>query len=292
MPLRDHAPWFRSKGEGEGEPLSYRTWKRFGQLRGRRGWKSNLIDGIDESSWDLLIILDACRYDTLVDVADCAAVEPRISPATATKGFLATARRRGVFDGKTYVSANPQSGKHSPGSVAHVPVYDEQWDDTLLTVPPGPVYDRAQEELSAGNQVVAHTVQPHYPHICEVADRVRPVANGLHPNEMGTGSGFQIQGALARGTVDLERSRQSYRAAVRFAWERARDISVELADAGHTVVITADHGELFGEWGFVEHPTDVPVRDLIRVPWTVFRPATSESDRPSDRLAALGYVER
>lgn len=281
------------------EPFSYRAWKWLWQRRAAVGWRSDLFERVAETDWDLLIILDACRYDTLADVADCAVIDRARSPASATPSFLNRARERGVFGGTVYVSANPQTDKHSPGdSVEHVPVYRDGWDGGLQTVPPSVVYEKARERLEKGDRVVAHTLQPHYPHICVLGERTVPVPNGLHPHELDfpTDEELKPQILLAGGMIDLKRARRSYEISVRFAWDRAKETAGSLAGEGYTVAVTADHGELFGEWGFVEHPVGVNLDALISVPWVVFRPMFhgvegADGRAVGDQLAALGYAE-
>lgn len=292
-------PWFR-KGEGEYNsfPLSYRAWMKLWQQGSRFGRSSNLFDRIERTEWDLLILLDACRFDTLFDIVDWYVVEKAITPETTTSRFLQHAQSASLFDNCVYVSGNPQSGKHGVGEVnKHVPMYDEGWDRTLSTVPPEPIYDRAKEFVREGESVVAHTIQPHYPHICEIEGEIQPVPNGLHPAELefDYNQDLKIQSILARGLIDLEAAKKSYEICTRFAWHQASRTALELAAEGYTVAITADHAELFGEYGFVEHPTDVPIKKLQEVPWIVI---DNKLLKPpdicdvTDRLAALGYVNK
>jgi len=65
-----------------------------------------------------------------------------------------------------------------------VDVSETHWDDALLTVRPDDVYEVAIEHLHEGEQVVAHTIHPHYPHVHEVDGEVVPVKNSLHPREL------------------------------------------------------------------------------------------------------------
>lgn len=284
-------------GGRDREPLPYRAWKWLWQQASRHRWRSDLFDRIAGTDWDLLVILDACRYDTLAAVTDTAVIEAARSPASATGPFLEQARERSLFSDTVYVSANPQSGNHSPGAnLTHDPVYDDEWDDRLATVPPEPVYEAARTHLAKNRRVVAHTMQPHYPHICEIGGQTLPIPNGLHPRSF---DGKQLreqklQSLLANGFVDLDRARRSYRISVRFAWTKASEFAAELAASGYRVAITADHGELFGEYGFVEHPVDVNVGSLVTVPWVVFEPwsAGENHEAVTDRLAALGYAEQ
>jgi hypothetical protein len=289
-------------GDDRTEPLPYRAWKRLWQLRSRSrgGWRSDLFDRLAAVDWDAVIILDACRRDVLASVADDAVVGRARSPATATGSFLRRARDRGLFADATYVSGNPQSGDHPPGAADHVPVYDDGWDDDLATVPPAAVYDAARDRLDRGERVVAHTIQPHYPHVCEVDGRLLPVPEGVHPRYLDDEADRdrKLQVLLANGRIDPDRTERSYRSSVAFAWRAASAFAAALAAEGRRTVITADHGELFGEYGFVEHPVDVNVRPLVEVPWVRFEPAPAggaeggDGDAAvADRLAALGYAE-
>jgi len=294
--LGRYAPWFHTTSAGE--PFTYRAWKWLIQQRSSVGWSGDLFERIERTQWDLLIILDACRYDTLSRVAGCAVVDRAVSPVSATPDFLAGCAERDIFGDADYVSANPQTSKRNPvpeGTL--VDVSEEGWDEYLATVPPDAVYEVALERLETDQRVVAHTLQPHAPHICQVGDSVVPVPGGLHPEGVDTNieDELKMQGVLASGREDLDRARRSYTVATRFAWDRALAATVEALERGHTVCITADHGELFGEWGLTEHPVGVAVKRLIEVPWVVFEPprevGQGEAPSVSERLESLGYVQ-
>lgn len=278
----------------DGEPMTYRGWKKLWQTLLPSSWSADLLDRIESTDWDVLIILDACRYDVLADIAEGAAIERAVSPATATPQFLEAALERGVFDETTYVSANPQTDGRRPGNdITHVQLYDDGWDEVLSTVPPSEVYRAVREQLGAGSRVVAHTLQPHYPHICTVGDGPGPVPGGLHPAIHDIDE-RHLQSVLANGAVGLGLARRSYRASVRFAWDRAFEFAGDLVADDYTVAITADHGEVFGDWGFVEHPIDIPIAALTNVPWVVVAPHQGTTDTGparsvEDRLADLGY---
>jgi hypothetical protein len=295
-PLGRYAPWFhRSSAK---EPFSYRAWKWLAQKRSSVGWSSDLFARIERTDWDLLVVLDACRFDTLSEVADCAVVDCAVSPVSATPDFLQGAAQRDLFGDATYVSANPQTRKYDPvPSGELVDVSERGWDDYLATVPPDVVYDEALDHLENGSSVVAHTLQPHFPHICQVGDSVVPVPGGYHPEQIDREIEGQLkmQRALASGTGSLDAASRSYDVATQFAWDRALGATVEALEGGYTVCITSDHGELFGEWGLVEHPVGVRVKRLVEVPWVTFEPREdrggSEAPSVSERLSALGYVE-
>lgn len=256
----------------------------------------DLFDRLQAVDWDVLLILDACRFDVLSAVAETAVVRPVRSPASSTPEFLEHARERGVFEGATYVSANPQTGKKRPGEdISLRPVYEEAWENRLGTVPAERVFRAVRNELDESNTVVGHVMQPHYPHICRIDGHTLPVPNGLHPREFKDSNleASGLQALLASGAVNLDRARRSYEICVRYAWESASSFAASLASEGYQVAVTADHGESFGERGFVEHPVGIRIDPLVTVPWVTFGSGSNEGDQTGteDQLKALGYVD-
>lgn len=72
---------------------------------------------------------------------------------------------------------------------------------------------------------------------------------------------------------------------------------------GGKVVITSDHGEAFGEYGFYKHVIGCPLPGVRRVPWIEttardkmeYEPkhdidTLNEASRAEERLEALGYL--
>jgi len=278
------------------EPFPYRAWKWLWQRIPTRNTGSDLFNRLEETDWDVLVLLDACRYDVLNEVSTNAVINRTRSPASATPEFLSIARERDVFDGTKYVSGNPQTEDNRPGDVEHVPVFEDHWANDLSTVPPDPLYHAAREELATDDEkpIVVHTLQPHFPHLSSIGGETCAVPGGLHPIYLDERlRDEKLQALLANGYVSLDRAKRSYRQSVRYAWDRASEFAATVAADGHRVVVSSDHGETFGESGFVEHPVGVPLADLRAVPWVVFEPPTDTetADDVSDRLAALGYVE-
>lgn len=256
----------------------------------------DLFDRLQEVNWDVLLILDACRFDVLSEVAETAVIQPIRSPASSTPEFLDQARERGVFEGTIYVSANPQTEKKRPGTdISLRPAYEEGWENRLGTVPADRVFGVVRNALEESNTVVGHVMQPHYPHICRIDGHTLPVPNGLHPREFEDDNLEKsgLQALLASGAVSLNRARRSYEICLRYAWESASSFAASLASEGYHVAVTADHGELFGERGFVEHPVGIRIDPLVTVPWVTFGSESTESHQTDtkDQLKALGYVD-
>jgi hypothetical protein len=284
------------------EPLTYRGWKWLWQQRSKIGWESNLFERIEDSEWDVLVILDACRYDTLAAVVDCAVVERAISPASATPGFLKQAKDTDLFNGTTYLSANPQTDAHPPGAESVVDLYETEWDAELSTVPPpSPSTRRPNNDCKAAIGLshthcspTIHTsvrLETRYDRFETVfillnsTSSTGPIWNHKYSSPMGR----------FRSTVPAVRIEHC----TAYAWNRVKAFATWATSNEYTVAITADHGELFGERGFVEHPVKMNVAPLTTVPWLIFEPDITppayelehQSDNVTDRLAALGYVE-
>jgi hypothetical protein len=211
---------------------------------------------VTDKDWDTLIVLDACRYDTLSHVwarSGGSDILPSVvSPGTTTllwirANFVANPAKDSLED-VTVIAGNPYMSKAyfdfegwSYPFRKSVDVWKGGWDGNLEAVPPEEVF-RAAREVHDG-RLLAHFYQPHFPLIQDP----------------------EITWAeIEAGEVPLERARKAYEDNLRLALAWALRI-VESVDG--RVVITADHGELFGEYGLFSHPHKVYVPELVTVPW-------------------------
>jgi len=249
-----------------------------------------------ERDWDLLIVLDTCRTDALAAVADEYKFidEPDSvwSPGSTSAEWVCHTFDRTYADEITrtaYVTANPHSeevlGRRitppqyvtSPATWADwnpvtpdtFGMLDEVWtdarDDRLNVVPPDVLTDRA---IAAGRdgdyeRMIVHYMQPHAPYIADFVDVSDPLPDSR-------AAPFD---ALQRGEVDHETVWSQYLDNLRLVLDEVAEL-LENVDA-QRVVVTADHGEAFGEAGFYEHPVACPHPAVKRVPWV----ETSAVDR-------------
>lgn len=137
---------------------------------------------INETEWDYLIVLDACRYDEFEKMYDQfveGELEKRISPGGGTAEWLyKTFTSRYNYD---YISANPfinsygiplnQSFKgfeHDWNPTEKfrtiIDSWDEDWDEEVDTVRPEDLTDRALQHESSRSTII-HYIQPHRPYI-------------------------------------------------------------------------------------------------------------------------------
>lgn len=79
------------------------------------------------------------------------------------------------------------------------------------------------------------------------------------------------------------------------------ELLLENIDA-ERAIITADHGNAFGEWGYYRHPEGCPIPAVRNVPWIVTSARDQKTHEPEEydtdevvldvkeHLEALGYV--
>ena len=182
-----------------------------------------------------------------------------------------------------------------------VDVWQEGWDDSLGTVPPDSLTDSFvdhREAVERHDRTVLHYMQPHAPFLghgdggklttirdgikkqgaqesepdedsllSPVVDRVRPlVESTLERSSLAMKAGLWLEldtaSVLSNGT--RETVMQYHEENLRIAFERIVDL---LDDLDGDIVITADHGEAFGEQGIWEHHIETHIPPLIEVPW-------------------------
>lgn len=276
---------------------------------------------IYERDWDVLILLDGCRVDTLqsFESDDQLAFVENVgrlrSVASTSREWLAktfTSKYRDEVERTAYVTANPYTeeilsdGKEnrSPFNPSNWPslssddfllvdeVWRDGWDEELGTVPPRVVTDRA---ITAGREhkpdrLIVHYMQPHQPFIGEHA---RANENKWIEEN--------CWGALRRGDATVEEVRAAYRENLQVVLEDVERL-LENVDAD-PAVISADHGNAFGEWGIFGHPNGFLHPSVKDVPWlkvqaTDYRsydpePADKMSEvnqTTEERLRDLGYL--
>lgn len=262
-----------------------------------------------ERDWDVLVVLDGCRYDLFEEVNDLdGRLSPAISPASCTREWL---RRNfaGTYPDTVYVSANPQTRIHGIEDrfFESVRAWEDCWSEDLGTAVPDAVADRAIEvgESHRDKRVIVHFVQPHYPFVGEAGRRIDH--RGFHERARAgepvrDADGATVWDRLADGDVDRETVWTAYRENLALTLPHVGRIVESLV--GKTVV-TSDHGNALGEWGTYGHPCGRYQPALVRVPWlelhaderrrVVAGELTSADDvdgrTVDDRLADLGYVD-
>jgi hypothetical protein len=248
-------------------------------------------------------VLDGCRYDLLEEVDNeyefVSDNPPRYSSASSSREWL-----EANFDSQyseeiaatTYVSGNPFTREVFDGSEFGTldEVWRYAWDRSQGTIPPRPLTDRAIRltRSKSPRRCIVHYMQPHFPALSNPElggqiDRERNVWINSVWDQLEDGD-------LERGVVW-----NAYRQNLRDVLSEVK-LLLNNVDADR-VVITADHGNGFGEDEIYGHPSD-EVHDVLReVPWIrtsardtgTHEPAEYDGENTQsvrEKLSALGYV--
>ncbi len=263
-----------------------------------------------EREWDVLVVLDGCRVDTLRRVAPdfpaVGEVEAVRSVGSSSSEWLERTfdPARAPVDRTVMVTGNTWTDRYLDAAAfaALDEVWKYAWDEAHNTVPARAVTDRALVAARERDpdRLVVHYMQPHHPFVPD------PLADDDGLTRTGAASSETNPWVLLRrGEVSAERVRAAYRGNLRYVLE---EVSALVENVAGRVAVTADHANLFGEWGLYGHPMHTPVPALLRVPWAETTGAdrrTRDPDREPpeqlpvsrvyggsdrDRLAALGYL--
>ena len=231
----------------------------------------------------LLIILDACRYDALAKLG----AEPVESVGSCTPEWI-----KGTFTkplDAVLVTGNPWYAKLNSHrffkSVEYL--FIDFWDSELETVHPRWVKAIAMKYVMKGENLIAHFVQPHAPIVNEKWLR-------QHPEMRMTARMLYM---LLNHNIKVRRLyKEGYFANLQYVLRYATSLAKMAKSRGYRVVITSDHGELFGTydpksatyvilkrrarrrilsipfyllgiWRMAGHPSGYRHPDLITVPW-------------------------
>ena len=259
-----------------------------------------------DDEWDSLIILDACRYDSLKKLYETRykeIVQKKISKGSCTTKFLLSNFGKGNYPDIVYISANPYVDKLLYDRFAEiVPVWDDGWDFEINTVPPLEVYLHAlQARLKYPNKkLIVHFLQPHYPYldglgILDSQQLIKCIVDEeKHATVFDIGDDCLVTWDSYRWRVlPIDRIYQSYYRNLEFVLPYARRLADFLPGRS---IITSDHGEAFGErisrifpLRVYGHPAQIRIHATVDVPWVIIDPNDKEH---SDINSEIAQVEK
>jgi hypothetical protein len=277
-----------------------------------------------EREWDVLLVLDACRLDAMRAVAPeydaIEAVDSVWSVGSASHEWICktyTEEYRDTIRETALISTNPfvpqvfEDHVYPPDTYT-VPVTWPNWrvveqddfahlrqlhehDHSEHFTPPPPAFvtDHAIDvgRTHDPDRMVVHYFQPHTPYIAGAVSEERPT----------TDAEDDPWRAIRDGRLSADAAWELYLDNLRLVLDSierlCRNVDAE------TVAITADHGDLFGEWGAYGHPEGFLEPNLRRVPWVEITATDERTSHPDveyeeegidvnveNRLEELGYV--
>lgn len=229
-------------------------------------------ESIYSRDWDVVVILDACRADSLQTVASEYAWLPDSVPTLWSVGGTSTEWMGNTFTDAyaeeiadtAYVTANPYSHDHIDESqFAFVDeVWKDGWDHDIGTVPAETVTERAVSAARTRDptRLIVHYMQPHFPSVPD------PIGGAISLDEFGDDENVvSFWDRIRSGRIGIKRARASHLANLRYVLDSVDDLRQNV-DA-RKAIVSADHGECFGEWGYYGHPRNKPIPSVRRVPW-------------------------
>jgi len=272
-----------------------------------RRWYLNNIksSNIFSESWDMLIILDACRFDLMMKIAKeydfISDVSSTYSVAAQSEEWMeATFRKK--WDRETLNTAVITGNIYSKNAMDEEQLFylDEvwkyAWDDSIGTVKSRPITDRAISVAREINpeRLLVHYMQPHFPCV----PTPRP-GEGVTLDQFGSQQ-MTIWKKVSKGQVSVEEAKDAALRNLRYV---LNDVEILLSNVeAEKVVITADHGNAFGENGELSHPRGSVSEVIRKVPWITTTASDEETHSPAeynikntetnreDQLRSLGYL--
>jgi len=236
-------------------------------------------DRIYERNWDILIVLDACRYDVFNKLYNRYNPEPVVSMGSCTvEWFYRTFDR--PLKNVVYVSGNPYIRRGITDSCGirfnasrYFKLVIDGWDlawrnvHGVYTTDPALINAlvKTRLRLHKNEKLIIHYMQPHAPYIpCGNTELARWWCNDRGAPD------FRMWEALQQNRVSVALAKKCYEANLKYVMSYVESLLKYLK--GKKVVITADHGECFGEDGIWDHPCGSDYFRLRIVPWVEVTP--------------------
>jgi len=209
-----------------------------------------------DKDWKYLIIIDACRYDTFTKINHIDGKLSKIySAGTETGGWFKNNFRGRKADDILYISGTPQvSDMMLKKRVGRNPfsklinVWKWGWSQDLGTVHPEKVNKTVLmlKDKEQYKRMIIHYIQPHSPFIGEP--------------HLGRIKWYEIKA----GIRPIEEVKMAYEGNLKLVLKHVEELIGKLDGK---IVITSDHGEMFGEYGVYSHHKGMYTRVLMEVPW-------------------------
>jgi len=219
--------------------------------------------------WNVLIILDACRSDYFEYLCNMWGRFTELEVESCDTLTWLTMNFPDKYP-YVYVSGNPYcNSKIKVGDFLGgehfkkvIDAWKWGWDERLMTVPPSRVTMFALPYICKERTIV-HYMQPHFPSV----GRTKVTFEAWRPDPLDT----VVEGkTYPRSLPPASQVREAYIENLRIVLDEVKFNLLPKIPMDRKVVITSDHGELLGEYGYFFHPVtdDLRVKRILgRVFW-------------------------
>jgi len=236
-----------------------------------------------EEDWDVLIILDACRYDTFKKYNNIEGkLEYRISRGSETTEFLNenfNKKYRNVdLQDIIYLAANPFVSRYLKNRFFMIdPIWNYGWDKDVNTVLPNKVCEKGLKliEQYRDKKIIMHFMQPHEPFInynFKGASGFSNLRKSILKDDV-----IEIdvlwEDLLKNNKINIRQVIEAYENNLIIVLKYIKEMVTEIKSK---VVITSDHGNMFGErtslyfpFKIYGHPDGIYTAYLRKVPWFI-----------------------
>jgi len=229
---------------------------------------------IMDENWDYLIILDACRYDYFEKFNNMIEghLEKKISSSSCTYEWLEKNFSGKKFPDTIYITANPRIHTgwfkkwvlKNKNPFYHIEdVWKYKWDEELETVLPNEMNDVVKKMIKKYpyKRMIIHYLQPHPPYIDKDGNKIIT---------------SKSRTPLRKGEISRKMAIDAYIRNLKLVLNAVKNL---LENLNGKIIITADHGECFGEWLLFSHPGKTYVKELVEIPWFSIRKDDNEKVR-------------
>ena len=235
--------------------LFWNTWSIFHPVTGVK---------VMEEEWDYLIILDACRYDFFKKNYKNlnGHLEKKQSLASCTYEWLEKNFAGTHYADTVYITANPRIHTNwfkkwilkNKNPFFHIEdVWKYAWNEKAGAVIPSEMTKAALKSIKKypSKRIIIHYIQPHPPYLDENGEKI------IHSKKLNP---------LRRGEVSRDEAIDAYNKNLQNVLIEVKNL---ISHLNGKIIITADHGECFGEWLLFSHPGKTYVKELIEIPWCI-----------------------
>lgn len=216
-----------------------------------------------EEKWDYAIVLDSCRYDSFARINNIpGSLQKKQSLGSATMEWVKKAITKDYKD-TIVITANPFLSKLKLKEITgeknrflkNIPAWDIGYNMELGVTPPWTMLEICKKRINKykNYKILFWFNQPHGPYLTYAEEKKKYIRR--------FDAGWTI---VSNGEIPMDEFKRAYEKNLKIVLKYVSEL-IELLDG--KIIITADHGECFGEFGIISHPQRIHIPPLIEVPY-------------------------